>query len=202
MNSNSQTDLSKKNARMLKTVLGFACLMVLVSFASVPLYDLFCRVTGYGGTTQVSESLPDVVLDRTVKVQFDATLSRDLPWEFKPVQRDITVNLGGKAVAAYYAENTSDQPVSGVALYNVVPAKAGKYFHKIECFCFGEMALNPNQRTNMPVLFYVDPKMNDDPQMNDVKTITLSYTFYKMESKELEEAQEAFYNQDDMMSDI
>lgn len=198
----SDLDLEAKNKRILLAVLGTVCLMVVVSFASVPLYDLFCRVTGYGGTTQVADALPEKILERSVKVQFDTMVSRDLPWEFSPVQRDVTIKLGAKGFIAYNAANNSDKNMSGVALYNVVPAKVGKYFHKIQCFCFGEMPLEAGQRANMPVVFFIDPKMDEDPQMNDVKTITLSYTFYKMESKALEDAQEEFYNREDVSAGI
>ena len=182
---------------MLLAVLGVVCGMVLLSFLSVPLYNLFCKVTGYGGTTQVAASLPDEVLERQVKVQFDSMTARDLPWDFKPAQRDVTIRLGQKALVSFVAANKTARPTAGMAIYNVVPNKAGRYFHKIECFCFGDMVLEGGQTANMPVSFYIDPAMDEDPQMKDVTTITLSYTFYRQESKALEEAQEEFYNQED-----
>ena len=129
-------DLSRKNARLGLIVLGVVAGMIGLAYASVPLYGLFCRVTGFGGTTQVSSSLPDVVLERRVIIQFNADTDPHLPWVFKPEQREIEVQLGQRGVTSFYAKNEADQPVTGTALYNVTPLKAGKYFHKIQCFCF------------------------------------------------------------------
>ncbi|HCQ70955.1 MAG: cytochrome c oxidase assembly protein [Alphaproteobacteria bacterium] len=187
-------DLAKKNARMGMSVFLVVLVMLGLAFASVPLYDLFCRVTGFDGTTQVSEALPDTVLDRQVVIKFNADTHKSLPWDFKPEMREISVKLGQKGLTAYHAKNNSDQTVVGSAVYNVTPFKAGKYFHKIECFCFGEQSLQAGEDVSMPVLFYVDPSMAEDPHMDDVKVITLSYNFYKSETKELDEALEAFYN--------
>lgn len=189
-----KTDLAKKNARMGMSVFLVVLVMLGLAFASVPLYDLFCRVTGFDGTTQVSEALPDTVLDRQVVIKFNADTHKSLPWDFKPEMREISVKLGQKGLTAYHAKNNSDQTVVGSAVYNVTPFKAGKYFHKIECFCFGEQSLQAGEDVSMPVLFYVDPSMAEDPHMDDVKVITLSYNFYKSETKELDEALEAFYN--------
>lgn len=169
--------------------------MIALAFASVPLYDMFCRVTGFSGTTQVAQSLPDVVLDRTVTVQFNADVGRNFPWNFKPDMREIEVKLGERGITSYTAINKANEPVAGTAIYGVTPLKAGKYFHKIQCFCFDKQILNAGEKANMPVLFFVDPKMNDDPNMDDVSVITLSYTFYKSETEELESALEGFYNQ-------
>ncbi len=177
-------------------VLAVVAGMLALSFASVPLYNLFCRVTGFGGTTQISQSLPDVVLDRTVTVKFITDTNRSLPWDFGPDQREVEVKLGQDALISYHARNNAKEPVAGTAIYNVTPAKAGKYFHKTQCFCFGEQVLNPGQSVSMPVVFYVDPAMDNDPNMEDVTTITLSYTFFKTDSPALEKALEAFYNQD------
>jgi cytochrome c oxidase assembly protein subunit 11 len=188
-------DLRRKNARTGLTVLAVVVGMVGVSFAAVPLYDLFCRVTGFGGTTQTAEALPGVVLDRTVTINFNADTDRGMPWNFEPEQRRIDVKLGQKGLTAYHAHNNATTPVTGTAVYNVTPLKAGKYFHKIQCFCFGEQTLKPGEDVAMPVMFFVDPKMNDDPNMDDVKTITLSYTFYKAESQALDQALEVYYNQ-------
>ena len=189
-----QKELAKKNARMGMTVFLVVAIMLGLAFASVPLYDLFCRVTGFDGTTQVSEALPETILDRQVIIKFNADTHKSLPWDFNPEMREITVKLGQKGLTAYHAANKSDKTVVGSAVYNVTPFKAGKYFHKIECFCFGEQSLQPGEDVSMPVLFYVDPSMADDPHMDDVKVITLSYNFYKSETKELDEALEAFYN--------
>lgn len=170
--------------------------MVGLSFASVPLYNLFCRMTGFDGTTQTAATLPDHILDRTITIKFNASTGPHMMWDFKPELREIDVRLGEKGLAAFHAKNRSNTVTAGTAIYNVTPFKAGKYFHKIQCFCFDEQALQPGQDVSMPVMFFVDPALNDDPDMEDVKVITLSYTFYPVESKELEDALDAFYNED------
>lgn len=186
--------LTRKNARTGFLVLGTVVTMLAVSFAAVPMYRLFCQVTGFGGTTQVSQTLPDRVLERRVTVKFNADTGRGMPWDFKPSLREIEVQLGQRGLAAYSAHNRAAKPVGGTAVYNVTPLKAGKYFHKVQCFCFDEQILQAGQSADMPVMFYVDPAMNDDRDMDDVSTITLSYTFYESHSKALEDALEAFYN--------
>ncbi len=182
-----------KNTRTLLSVFAVVFAMVGLAFASVPLYDLFCRVTGFGGTTQVG-GVPDKILEREIRVTFNADTSPRLPWRFKPEQRDITVKIGQEALIAYHASNKADTPTAGTAIYNVTPPKAGKYFHKTQCFCFDEQVLVPGQEMNMPVIFYIDPSLADDPNMDEVRQITLSYSFFPAESKELEDALEAFYN--------
>ncbi len=177
------------------TILGIVLGMAALAYASVPLYDMFCRVTGFGGTTQVAESLPDKIIDRTITIKFNADTSRNLPWNFKPEQRSVDVKLGQKGLTAYSAHNKAEKLTTGTAIYNVTPLKAGKYFHKIQCFCFDEQTLQAGQKVDMPVMFYVDPALNDDPNMNDVQNITLSYTFFRAESEELDQALERFYNQ-------
>ncbi len=194
MTTPSDQDLIRKNAKTGLIVLAVVFGMIALSFASVPLYSLFCRVTGFGGTTQTAETLPATVLDREIKVQFNADTGRNMGWEFKPEQRSITVKLGQQGFTAFHARNPASHATSGTALYNVTPLKAGIYFHKIQCFCFDKQTLQAGQDVSMPVLFYVDPAMNDDPNMDDVHTITLSYTFYPADSDELEEALETFYN--------
>jgi len=183
-----------KNTKTLLSVFLIVACMVGLAFASVPLYDLFCRVTGFGGTTQRAEALPDAVVDREVTIRFDANTSRDMPWNFAPEARSQTVKLGQQGLISYIAENRAKQGTTGTAIYNVTPAKAGRYFHKIQCFCFAEQHLTPGQSMHMPVMYFVDPKMNDDPSMNDVTTITLSYTFFPAASEELDRALEDFYN--------
>ena len=190
----SPDELKRKNLKVLVTVLSAVFIMVGVSFASVPLYNLFCRVTGFGGTTQVAQDLPDHVLDRTVTVKLNSDTASNLPWQFEPDMREIDLQIGQKGFVSFHAENKTDVPITGTALYNVVPTKAGKYFHKVQCFCFGEQLLEPKQRVAMPVMFYVSPDIADDPNMDDVKTITLSYTFFKAESEALDQALDAFYN--------
>ena len=175
-------------------VFGIVFAMVGLSFASVPLYDLFCRVTGFGGTTQVATTLPDRILERSVRVQFNADTAPDLPWDFKPLQRSVDVHIGQQALVAYKSQNITDVPAGGTAVYNVTPQKVGKYFHKIQCFCFDEQILNPGQAVNMPVTFFIDPAMDDDPEMDNVEVITLSYSFFSAQSERLERALEAYYN--------
>lgn len=193
-------ELARKNARLGLRVLAVVVGMVGLSFASVPLYSLFCKVTGFGGTPIITADLPDTVLEREMRIQFNADTGRNMPWAFKPEQREITVKLGQKGLAAYHAKNPLKEAVTGTAVYNVTPLKAGKYFHKIACFCFDEQVLEAGQDVSMPVMFYVDPALDADPNMKDVQSITLSYTFYRAESKELDSALEAFYNAD--QSDI
>ncbi|MCC2602200.1 cytochrome c oxidase assembly protein [Sphingopyxis yananensis] len=165
---------------------GFmAVAMVGVGFAAVPLYDLFCRVTGFAGTTQRADASAmvgePVILNRTVSVRFDANVSPKLPWSFRPEHPRDTVSIGARDMAIYIAENNSSQPITGTASFNVTPVTAGKYFTKIQCFCFTEQRLEPGQQMRMPVLFYVDPKIMDDPDTRDIKEITLSYTFYPVD---------------------
>ncbi|NCT40192.1 MAG: cytochrome c oxidase assembly protein [Alphaproteobacteria bacterium] len=193
-NEDIHAEQSRKNARIGLSILAVVIGMVALSFAFVPLYNMFCRVTGFAGTTQVSESLPDTILDRQVTIKFNAETNKNLPWDFKPEQREITVKLGQRGLTAFSAHNKSNKVTGGTAIYNVTPLKAGQYFHKIQCFCFDEQFLKPQEYVDMPVMFYVDPAMDDDPLMEDVDTITLSYTFFTATSKELDSAMEAFYN--------
>ena len=158
---------------------GVAGAMVGLSFASVPLYRLFCQVTGYGGTPNTENvAVPAAVSVHVVTIHFDANVNSALPWRFKPGQREVTVRLGEEALIHYTAVNLSDTPVTGTATFNVTPFKAAQYFSKIECFCFTEQRLSPGEEVAMPVSFYVDPALLDDVDARDVKTITLSYTFY------------------------
>lgn len=157
--------------------------MVGLTAASVPLYDLFCRVTGYGGTTQVAEDAAPEALEQTIKVRFDASIGDQLPWKFQPVEREIEVRLGEERLAFYRAVNVSDRPIVGSASFNVTPHKAGPYFSKIACFCFTEQVLMPGEEVDMPVSFFVDPAILDDANTRDLKTITLSYTFFMLEDE-------------------
>lgn len=156
--------------------------MLGLSFASVPLYDMFCRVTGYGGTPlrASEEQASAVVADtREFTIRFDANTSGELPWTFKPEQKTVTVKAGEQKVIFYKAINHSDRPVTGRATFNVSPDKTGPYFVKVDCFCFTEQTLQPGQDVDMPVLFYVDPAISDEARLSEVKTITLSYTFFR-----------------------
>ncbi len=157
---------------------GVAFGMVGMSFAAVPLYRLFCQVTGYGGTTQRADAVGDRVLDRVVRVQFDSNVADSLGWRFAPAQRSIEVRLGEPAVMEYTAENLTGAPTAGTAVFNVTPEAVGRYFNKIECFCFSVQTLAAGETAVLPVLFFVDPALADDPILNYIETITLSYTFY------------------------
>ena len=169
---------NNKSVRLAFVLLSVVVGMVGLSYASVPLYDLFCRVTGYGGTTQQAEIAPDVVLDREMTIEFDANTSREMPWEFKPVEHKLTMKVGESALAFYEAYNPTDRAIKGTATFNVTPQKVGQYFTKIDCFCFTEQVLQPGERVDMPVTFFVDPEIDNDPNAKEVKVITLSYTFF------------------------
>ncbi len=155
-----------------------------LAWASVPFYNWFCRVTGYGGTTAVAEAGSDAVLDRTIKIRFDASLDRGMPWTFRPTQREVEIRIGETGIATYEATNPTDRVVAGSASYNVAPFQAGGYFTKIECFCFTEQVLQPGESVSMPVTFYVDPAIVEDRDAEAVHTITLSYTFYEIDPPE------------------
>ena len=180
--SERPTEISKAktgaNMRIVIACTAFVASMVGVSFAAVPLYQMFCRVTGYGGTTQRVEQMSDTILDRKIKVRFDANVGAGLPWAFKPVEREVELRIGETIQIAYTAENRSDATTYGQATFNVTPQSVGAYFNKIQCFCFTENELKPGEKMNMPVVFFVDPAIVDDPDAKDVTTITLSYTFF------------------------
>lgn len=180
----SQTDKSNKRVALLSA--GLALGMVGMAYASVPLYRIFCQVTGFGGTTQVAEGPASAILDRKITIAFDANINAGLAWKFKPVQHKIILKIGEQALAFYRAENTSKQTITGTAVFNVSPPLAGKYFNKVECFCFTEQTLTPGQVVDMPVTFYVDPDIANDKDLKKLKTITLSYTFYEAEKDEEE----------------
>jgi|TARA_R110000850_G_scaffold245807_2_gene370692 cytochrome c oxidase assembly protein subunit 11 len=174
------TDKAKNGANMRIVIAcsAFVLSMVGVSFAAVPLYQLFCQVTGYGGTTQRVEQMSETILDRKIKVRFDANVAGGLPWSFKPVDREVELRIGETIQISYTAENKSDQPTYGQATFNVTPMSAGAFFNKIQCFCFTETELKPGETMDMPVVFFVDPAIVDDLDAKDVTTITLSYTFF------------------------
>lgn len=187
------TELHAKNRRMGLIVLTIVVGMTGMSFAAVPLYRMFCQLTGFGGTTMVSAALPDHTVERLVTVKFNTDVGRNMLWSFAPERRQIDIKLGQKGLIAFDARNKDKVPVTGVAVYGVTPPKAGKYFHKIQCFCFGEQTLNPGEKATYPVIFYIDPSLNDDPNMQDVDTITLSYSFLHSGTAELDRAMEDFY---------
>jgi cytochrome c oxidase assembly protein subunit 11 len=167
-----------------KTVLqlvGVVLVMGALAWASVPFYSWFCKVTGFGGATNVASAGSETVLDQTITIRFDATVDAAMPWSFKPVQRTMTLRIGETGLAFYEAHNPTDRPIAGQAAYNVTPYVAGSYFDKIECFCFTEQVLQPGETVQMPVSFFVDPAIVDDPEGQFVHTITLSYTFYQID---------------------
>lgn len=159
-----------------------------LAFAAVPLYRLFCQVTGFGGTVQVAEAAPVEIGERIVTVRFNADTARDLPWRFMPERREMDVRVGEVNMAFYSAENLSGRALVGSSTFNVTPVKAGSYFNKIECFCFEEQTLAPGERVAFPVSFFVDPAIAEDRRLDDVNTITLSYTFFGRDGSEAEAA--------------
>lgn len=180
----ASTSGQRANRRLAFGLLGFAAFMVGMSFAAVPLYRIFCQVTGYGGTTQRAEAPSGAVIGHTVTVRFDSNVSSDLAWTFRPVQREIQLKLGENTLAFYKAANRTGQTLTGSATFNVTPEIAGSYFNKIECFCFQEQTLNPGQEVDMPVSFFIDPAILKDPDAKRIEEITLSYTFFKVEQKD------------------
>jgi len=175
----------RRNLIVMGSLFGLVFGMIGLSFAAVPLYSLFCKVTGFGGTTQRAEGPAGRILDRTIKVRFNADVNGAMPWGFRPEIHEMELRIGQSAMASYRAVNHSDTPVTGTATYNVTPDKAGIYFNKIQCFCFTEQRLEPGQSVDMPVYFFVDPAMADDPKLSDVTTITLSYTFFRAHGEKI-----------------
>ena len=162
--------------------------MASLSFAAVPFYQWFCQVTGFAGTTSVAEAGSDVILEELIKVRFDASLEAGMPWDFKPVERTMTLKIGETGLAFYEAHNPTDRVVAGTASFNVFPYSAGGYFTKIDCFCFEMQVLQPGETVLMPVSFYVDPAIADDPEGKYVSEITLSYTFHETDLPESQAA--------------
>ncbi len=173
-----------QNTKTVMRLVAVGVTMGALAWASVPLYDWFCRVTGYGGETNVADLGSDEILDRTIKIRFDASNERGFPWEFKPVQREMEIRIGETGLAFYEAYNPTDKPVAGSASYNVTPFEAGGFFTKIDCFCFEQQVLQPGERVQMPVTFFVDPEIVDDRDAKYTKTITLGYTFYEIDLPE------------------
>lgn len=176
------TTLAQRNGRTAVLAALLVAAMVGLAFASVPLYRLFCQVTGFGGTTQraSSDSAPGAV-GRMISVRFDGNVSPALGWEFRPVDITRRVAIGARNIALYRARNIGPTPITGTATFNVTPTQAGQYFVKVQCFCFTEQRLEPGQEVSMPVIFYVDPAILNDPNTRDISEITLSYTFYPVE---------------------
>ncbi|PZO67601.1 MAG: cytochrome c oxidase assembly protein [Pelagerythrobacter marensis] len=185
--ASASTPLDRRNARVGAIALLAALAMLALGFAAVPLYRLFCQVTGFGGTTQrateAQASLAALLGQQAgaprISVRFDGSVARDVPWTFAPERTTQTVRIGQRDMAFYVARNNASVPVTGTATFNVEPEQAGRYFQKVQCFCFTEQTLQPGQEVRMPVLFYIDPAALDDPNMKGVEQITLSYTFHK-----------------------
>lgn len=174
-------DLSRRHRRVAVLCSLFGLTMLGAAFAAVPLYDLFCRVTGFGGTTQVASSAPQDALERTVRVRFDGNVAPGLSWQFAPEEREVTVKLGETRMVVYKVTNMSSQDSWGTASYNVSPGIAGSYFAKLQCFCFTKQEVKAGETIDMPVVFFVDPSIVEDGDAGRVKTITLSYTFFPTE---------------------
>ena len=167
-----------------KTILSLAFLVLFMgsaSFLSVPFYNWFCKVTGYGGTTNYAQKESDVISEREISIRFDASLEKGLAWEVTPIQREMTINLGQTGLAFYEAYNPTDKPIAAQASFNVVPFSVGNFFNKIDCFCFTEQILQPGERIKMPVSFYVDPELVANIETKKVNSVTLSYTFYEID---------------------
>ncbi len=173
----NRPDLRRKTIPLILVMLGMGAM----AWAAVPLYDLFCRVTGFGGTTQVASQGAGRVLDRVVTIRFAASTAMGMPWQFRPVQNTMKLRVGETGLAYYEAYNPTDRAVAGSASYNVAPFAVGQYFTKIDCFCFTQQVLQPHERVQMPVTFYVDPGLVDDTEAGLASTITLSYTFFETE---------------------
>ncbi len=169
-------------------LVGVVLGMVGLSFAAVPLYSIFCKATGFGGTTQRTSQAASHTLNRTIEIRFNTDVNGELPWVFKPNQRSVMLKIGETGMATFHAHNESGTPIVGTAVYNVTPEKAGLYFDKIQCFCFSQQLLRPQESADLPVAFYIDPAIADDRNMDDVSVITLSYTFYKAKSQALDKA--------------
>ncbi|MDB5478459.1 MAG: cytochrome c oxidase assembly protein [Alphaproteobacteria bacterium] len=185
-------NLKNKNNKSAAFIAAIVLGMIALSFASVPLYRVFCRVTGFDGTVQVGGKAPDKIDKRQVTISFDARVDSGLPWEFRPETRKMDVHVGQQALVSFMGTNLSANDTIGTAVYNVVPEKAGIYFHKTQCFCFAKQELGPGKTAHFPVMFYLDPAMLADREMDDVTDITLSYTFFPTDSKALDRAIENY----------
>lgn len=174
-----ESDLRQKNKQAGLKVLAIVAAMFILAYASFPLYSLFCKVTGYGGTPKVAKAASENISDKTVVVRFNADIDPHMPWKFQPEQKQLEVRLGENKMAFFSAENIADKAITGVATYNIVPERAASYFNKIQCFCFDQQTLEKGEKVDMPVSFFVDPEILNDPDLKGLDTITLSYTFFE-----------------------
>ena len=172
-----------KNARVAWTMVAIVGGMLALAYAAVPLYEIFCKATGFAGTPVVAQEGERPVLERTVTVRFDSNVDPNLPWRFQPLEREVKVKLGEEKLVFFRATNVSQRPIVGTATYNITPERTGRWFDKIQCFCFTEQLLKPGQSVEMPVTFFVDPEMAKDRRYDDIRTITLSYTFFEAKTE-------------------
>jgi cytochrome c oxidase assembly protein subunit 11 len=183
--------MSRRNRLTVGVLTGVVAGMIALSFAAVPLYGVFCRATGFGGTTQRVAQGAGQTVDRTIEIRFNTDVNNELPWDFRPNQRSVTLKLGETGMATFHAHNKGAVAIVGTAVYNVTPEKAGLYFDKIQCFCFTQQMLRPQESADLPVAFFIDPAMVKDHNLDDVSVITLSYTFYKAKSQAFDRAIDA-----------
>ena len=181
-NTRPDPDIARRNKRVAVLGLCLSFCMVGLAYASVPIYQMFCQITGFGGTTQVAGDAPKGAIAREMTVRFDANVANDLAWTVTPAAH-ITDNIGKVDTVNYVATNNSDKPITGMAVFNVSPERAGVYFNKIECFCFTEQTLQPGETADMPIVFFVDPELDDNQELDTIKEITLSYTFYASDNE-------------------
>ena len=184
----NQNNLKAQNKKVIFIISFIGMLMLSLSYAAVPLYDIFCRVTGFGGTTQIASSAPGSTGHPNINIRFESNITDSLNWDFYSKTKTVKIHMGEEKTIYYFAKNLSDEPIVGTATFNVTPAKAGQYFMKIDCFCFVEQLLNPGESMNMPVTFFIDPDLYKDENVQEVNEITLSYTFMKsMDQSKVEE---------------
>ena len=184
----NQNNLKAQNKKVIFIITFIGMLMLSLSYAAVPLYDIFCRVTGFGGTTQIASSAPGSTGHPNINIRFESNITDSLNWDFYSKTKTVKIPMGEEKTIYYFAKNLSDEPIVGTATFNVTPAKAGQYFMKIDCFCFVEQLLNPGESMNMPVTFFIDPDLYKDENVHEVNEITLSYTFMKsMDQSKVEE---------------
>ena len=184
----NQNNLKAQNKKVIFIITFVGMLMLSLSYAAVPLYDIFCRVTGFGGTTQIASSAPGSSGHPNINIRFESNITDSLNWDFYSKTKTVKIPMGEEKTIYYFAKNLSDEPIVGTATFNVTPAKVGQYFMKIDCFCFVEQLLNPGESMNMPVTFFIDPDLYKDENVQEVNEITLSYTFMKsMDQSKVEE---------------
>ena len=184
----NQNNLKAQNKKVIFIITFVGMLMLSLSYAAVPLYDIFCRVTGFGGTTQIASSAPGSSGHPNINIRSESNITDSLNWDFYSKTKTVKIPMGEEKTIYYFAKNLSEEPIVGTATFNVTPAKAGQYFMKIDCFCFVEQLLNPGESMNMPVTFFIDPDLYKDENVQEVNEITLSYTFMKsMDQSKLEE---------------